>query len=149
NYHHLPIEVQNYGLVTVNAFWKDYVAYVAKGANTGFRSTNLAEASHNFTEVMFALSVLDLPFEAQKHTTEFKAAQMTLSAKSPVILLQKKTKEGAGGGPTPLLISEIFLKLDARYRHENNERYEKYVTDEFLTHAVYGVQVIVTNPTAN
>ena len=149
NYHHLPIEIQNYGLVPVNAFWKDYAAYVAKGANTGFRSIHLADASRDFTEIMFALSVLDLPFEAQKHTTDFKGAQLTLGAKSPIILFHKEIKEGADGGRTPILISENFFKLDDRYRFENNERYEKYVSDEFLTHAVYGCQVVLTNPTAN
>lgn len=61
NYYHLPIENQNAGLITVNAFWKDYAAHDGK---TPFVSTNLAEASHNFAEMMLALAVTDLPFEA-------------------------------------------------------------------------------------
>ncbi len=149
NYHHLPIEVQNYSLVQVNAFWKDYADYMSQRGNAGFRSIHLAEASRNFTEIMFALSVLDLPFEAQKHTSEFKGAAMTLGAKSPMVLFHKEIKEGADGGKSQILISENFFKLDDRYRFENNERYEKYVSDEFLTHVVYGCQVVLTNPTPN
>ncbi|MEI6235857.1 MAG: hypothetical protein WCT04_22610 [Planctomycetota bacterium] len=149
NYHHLPIENQNAALVTVNAFWKDYAAYLSKGGNAGFRSVHLADASRNFTDIMFALAVLDLPFEAQKHTTTFNGAKMTLAAKSPIILFHKEIKEGADGGKSQILISENFFKFDDRYRFENNERFEKYVSGEFLTHAVYGCQIVVTNPTAN
>ncbi len=149
NYHHLPIENQNAALVTVNAFWKDYAAFMAKGGNAKFYSIHLADASRSFTEILFALSVLDLPFEAQKHTSEFAGAKMTLGAKSPIILFHKEIKEGADGGKSQILISENFFKLDDRYRFENNEKYEKYVSDEFLTHAVYGCQIVLTNPTAN
>ena len=36
-----------------------------------------------------------------------------------------------------------------RYRHENNEQLDKFVTDEFLVHTVYGCQTVVTNPTSS
>jgi hypothetical protein len=50
---------------------------------------------------------------------------------------------------TPILISQNFFRADDRYRHEGNERYDKFVTDEFLISVVYGSQVVVTNPTSS
>ena len=149
NYHHLPIEVQIGNLITVNSFWKDYAAAVAAGRPT-FLSTNLAEASHNFPEMMFALSLLDLPFEAQKHGTEFKGPQMTLSAKSPIVLFHKEIKESVPAAEkTPILVSQNYFRFDDRYRFENNERFDKYVVEEFLVHTVYGCQIVLTNPTSS
>ena len=34
-----------------------------------------------------------------------------------------------------------------RFKDENGERFDKFVTDEFVIHTVYGCQVVVTNPT--
>ena len=66
----LPIAAQNGDLVPVNAFWRDYAAQDPK---LPFRSTHIAEASTNFTEMMFALSVLDLPFRSVEHEATFNA----------------------------------------------------------------------------
>ena len=79
NYWHLPIEQQGADLVTVNPFWRDYAAYRRQGP---FLSPNLAYASRNFTEMMFALSVLDLPFEAEKPQVSFEGARMKLTGKA-------------------------------------------------------------------
>ncbi|MGD0090065.1 MAG: hypothetical protein ABSE73_09105, partial [Planctomycetota bacterium] len=149
NYYKLPIEQQTGNLVTANAFWKDYAAHAAAGKAAPFLSPNLAEASRNFTEIMLALAVLDLPFEAGKHETEFKAARMTLTAKSPLVAYHKEIKESVPGEKTPILVSQNFYRLDDRYRHENNEQFDKYVTDEFLVAVVYGCQIVLTNPTSS
>ncbi|HEY3325008.1 MAG TPA: hypothetical protein VGP72_31430 [Planctomycetota bacterium] len=149
NYYKLPIAQQTGELITTNAFWKDYAAYVAAGKELPFLSRNLAEASHSFTEILCALAVLDLPFEAAKHDVEFKAARMTLTAKSPLVAFHKEIKESAPGEKTPILVSQNFYRLDDRYRMESNERFDKYVTDEFLVFTVYGCQVVLTNPTSS
>jgi hypothetical protein len=49
---------------------------------------------------------------------------------------------------TPILVSQNFFRQGDRYRFVDNEKVDKYVTDEFLVHAVYGCQVVVTNPTS-
>ena len=54
NYYRLPIEQQDASLATVNAFWRDYAAWVADGAKGAFVSPNIAEAHRNFTEMMLA-----------------------------------------------------------------------------------------------
>ncbi|MDA1050033.1 MAG: hypothetical protein O3C40_06085 [Planctomycetota bacterium] len=147
NYYHLPIEQQLAGLVTVNAFWRDYAEH---DPAQPFRSIHFAEASQNFTEMMLALSLLDLPFEAAEHATEFADGKMTLTAGSPLIVFHEEIREtGDVVEQTPILVSQNFFRYDDRYRMENNERLDKFVTDEFLVHTVYGCQVVLTNPTSS
>src|SRR5439155_3317566 len=61
NYYKLRIAEQTAGLVTVTPFWVDYARHGGAGP---FLSRHLAEASRNFTEMMFDLSVLDLPYDS-------------------------------------------------------------------------------------
>ncbi len=171
NYYKLRIDEQLADLVPVNAFWRDYAAWVASGSKGPFVSPEVAGAAHNFTEMMLALAVLDLPFEAPKHLTKGEKNEFTLTAGGPVIVYHKEIKPAAearkalpavapdaqkvapAANPdtvfTPdLLVSQVFFRQGDRYRQEGNEKFEKYVTAEFLTGAVYGANVVVTNPTS-
>lgn len=161
NYYHLPIEQQNTELVGVNAFWLDYAKYVMqadiiKGTGRGvsikpgpFLSTNFMYAKGNFTEMMLALAVLDLPYEAHKNEAKTVDAVYTLSAASPMIVFHKEIKPALEAEQkTPILVGQNYFRADDRYRDEGNERFDKYVTDEFLPGIVYGCQVVVTNPTS-
>jgi hypothetical protein len=152
NYYHLRIAQQDASLVPVNAYWADFAEWTAKGAKGPFVSSHLAEASHNFTEIMLALAVLDLPFDAPKHTSKADGAQFTLTAAGPMIVFHKEIKPAGAAekGQAPeLLVSQSFFRQNDRYLQKGNERFEKYVTDEFLTGAVYGANVVVTNPTSS
>ena len=146
NYYHLPIAVQNASLVQVNSFWNDYARH---NPAKPFYSTHLAEASRNFPEMMFALSVLDLPFEPAKHDSKFDKAKMTLTPGSDMIIFHKQIKLAKQvAEKTPILVSQNFFNYGDRYRYINNERMDKYVTDEFIVHTAYGCQVVITNPTS-
>ncbi len=146
NYYKLPIEQQLATLVTVNSFWKDYVNHQD---DSPFLSQHFAEASRNFTEMMFALSVLDLPVKAAKHDMKFKDASMTLRVGSPAIILHKQIRPAdPQKAPTLILVSQNFFRHGDRYRYVNNERHDKYITDEFIINTVYGCQVVLTNPTS-
>ena len=72
------IQQQIADLVPVSPFWLDYARHDGKAP---FLSRHLADASRNFTEMMFALAVLDLPFEAGKHDVKFDGGKMTLDAR--------------------------------------------------------------------
>ena len=151
NYYKLRITEQNADLVTVNAFWRDYAAWVAAGFKGGFVSANVAEASRNFTEMLLALAVLDLPFEAAKHTTKADNGQFTFTAAGPCIVYHKEIKPATIGknDQGQLLVSQSFFRQSDRYRMEENEKFEKYVTTEFLSGATYGANIFVTNPTSS
>jgi hypothetical protein len=146
NYYKLRINDQIAGLIGVGPFWVDYARYTGDGP---FLSRHLADASRNFTEIMFALSVLDLPFEAAKHQVAFEGAKMTLGPASPVIAFHEEVRRAdAPDGKVPVLVGQNFYRPTDRFREENGEKVDKYVTGEFLIHTAYGCQVVVTNPTS-
>jgi len=101
--------------------------------------------------MMLALAVLDLPFETPKHTTKAENGQFTFTAGGPCILFHKEIKpvDGDKSAQGQLLVSQSFFRHGDRYRMEGNEKFEKYVTDEFLTGVTYGANVVVTNPTSS
>ncbi len=147
NYYHLPVEQQVAERVPVNAFWGDYAAHDGK---TPFLSKAFPEATSNFTEMMLALAVLELPFKAAVHGEKVDGLSYTLQPGSPVLLFHREICEGARETlPGGVLVAQQFFRADDRERIENGERFDKLVTDEFLPHVVYGAQVVLTNPTGS
>src|SRR5262249_43729791 len=134
-------------LVGINPFWVDYANHDGKAP---FFSRHFVDSSHNFTEMMFSLAVLDLPFTAGKHDVKFDGAKMTLTAGSPVIAFHEEVRpSGEAKTKLPILVSQNFYRVGDRFREEAGEKIDHFVTDEFLVHTAYGCQVVVTNPTSS
>lgn len=147
NYYKLPIEQQTAALITVNEFWKDFAL---NPKDQPFVSRNVAMASRNFSEMMLALAVLDLPFKAEKHETGYKVARMTLKAGNDAIIFHREIRPVSEVAKTQsILVGQNFFAANDRYFFEKNERFDKFVTEEFLTRRVYGCQVVMTNPTSS
>ena len=147
NYYQLPIDQQTAELVKVNAFWRDYAE---QDPNEPFYSIHFADAAGSFSEMIFALSLLDLPFKADDHQTDYEQARLRLKAGGPLVVFHEEIREATSQAEaTPILVSQNFFRHGDRYRHVGNERIDKFVTDEFLVHTVYGSQVVVTNPTSS
>ena len=145
NYYMLTPDQQTPALVGVNRFWRDYVNH-GKGP---FLSPHFADAAGTFTETMFALAVLDLPAKAAENETEFAGEGMTFTAGGPAIVLHQQVRDAVLDiGNTKILVSENFYQKNDRYRFEEGVRYDKFVSDDFLPHVLYGSQVVITNPTS-
>ena len=145
NYWHLLPEAQNADLVSINPFWADY----ANHRDGDFLSTHFATANRNFTEMMLALAVTDLPLEPVEDNTKYVDNSVTITADAPMIVLhQQNNPVPLNQGETKLLVSENFFRKDDRYRHEGAVQYDKFVTERFQSHVVYGSQVVLTNPTS-
>ncbi|MBT7171921.1 MAG: hypothetical protein HN909_09175, partial [Phycisphaerales bacterium] len=145
NYYKLRIVAQNSSLVRVNGFWADYAAHT----DGPFVSNHLAEATSTFTEMMFALAVLDLPQTAGKHTVKVDQGALNFTAATPAIAIHEEIKPAeVAAEKLPILVSQNFFRYGDRYTHKNNVKYDKYVTDEFLTGVVYGCHIVITNPTS-
>ncbi len=148
-YYRLPLEAQTADLVPMNRFWRDYAVWDGKG---GFLSTSVADAAGSFSEMVLALAVLDLPFPG-----EFKAGKvdtkdnvLTLTPASRLLLFHQDilpAEPDAAGAK--LLVSQNFYREGDRYIEQAGEKTDKFVTAEFLTGAVYGCQVVVTNPSSS
>jgi len=94
--------------------------------------------------------VLDLPFKASAHKTDAQGAAFTLTAGSPLLAFHQQIKEGAvAQDKPPILVSQNYFRADDRYRFVGNERFDKFVTEEFLAQTDYGCQVVLVNPTSS
>jgi len=151
NYWKLLIGQQDASLVQPNRFWQDYSKWSGQGS---FVSAHVAEATRNFSEMMLALAVLDLPFPSQAGQIGAKVGEdgaLTLTPSAPMILFHQAVK------PAPvdetgakLLVSQNFYRADDRYIPQpDGENVDKFVTGEFLAGVLYGAQVVVTNPTSS
>ncbi len=147
NYYNLTIDKQVASLISVNQFWKDFASH---DSAEPFYSTNVSEASRNFTEMMFALSVLDLKWEANEHDYQTDDKKLRLTAKSPLLIFHEQIRPAKDGRKeTSILVSQNFYQIGDRYRYEGPDRLDKFVTDEFIKQTPYGCQVVITNPTSS
>jgi hypothetical protein len=149
NYWHLRNTKHVAALIDANRFWRDFAL---APADQPFFSTNLAEATGNFAEMMFALSVLDLPFAPGEHVSEVDGSRLTLQAKSPLLLVLKEivpVKPRGARPQSPILVSQNYYRLDEPYRFEGDQRFDAFITDEFLVDVAYGCRVVVTNPSSS
>lgn len=147
NYWQRKISNPTTDAIAVNQFWLDFAS--AK-SGTPFVSPALVQASNSFVEMMFALSVLDLPFEAGEHQLTSTADQTKMKAASPLLLVRKEIAPTEKAKDSePMLLGQNFFRLDDRYRWVNGKRRDAFVTDEFLVDVAYGCQVVVTNPTSS
>jgi len=147
NYYKLPIAEQNSSLVKVNAFWND----LANNENEElFISANFAEASTNFTEIVLALASMDIPLKGKEPKTAFDETALTFTAMNPMAIFHREiSPTSPSDEKAPLLVSQRYFKNNDRYRYVKNERFEKYVDDEFLINNVYGCRIVITNPTSS
>ena len=146
NYYHLPIDQQDASLITVNSFWNDFAAHDPKQP---FLSRNLADASRSFPEILLALAVLDLPFEAPNTESKFDESQMTLVPGGPIVVFHQEIRPAdAPDDNAKLLVTQNYFKYGERERVVNGEKVDVFVTGEFLIQTVYGCQVVITNPTS-
>ena len=149
NYWHLRNTKHVAALIDANSFWRDFAL---APADQPFFSTNLAEATGNFAEMMFALAVLDLPFEPAEHVSRVDGSRLILQSKSPLLLVRKEivpVQRTDARPRSPILVSQNYYRLDEPYRFEGNQRFDAFLTGEFLVDVAYGCRVVVTNPSSS
>ncbi len=146
NYYRRPIAEQTATLVPAGRFWADYAAHPDQKP---FLSTDFLFTTTNATEMLLALAVLDLPFDAPPILRERKDGRIVVRSERPVILLLRETRPTpVAPGPAPLLVAQNFFRADNPWRYEGEERIERYVTGPFLIGVPYGARVVLTNPGA-
>jgi hypothetical protein len=145
-YYRVPIERHTAEFIKVNGFWRDFAA---APANQPFLSTNLAEATNSFAEMMLALAMLDLPLTPGKTESRTVDSRFELVPASGAVVFHKEIRPTELASKSQMILAgQNFFAVDDRYKHEGNERIDKFITEEFQTHRVYGCQVVITNPTS-
>ncbi|MBT4694694.1 MAG: hypothetical protein HOB73_15265 [Planctomycetaceae bacterium] len=146
NYYQLPIQNQGASLVSINGFWNDWATH----REGGFRSPHLAQASRNFTEMMLALAVIDLPFEAEEVDIKMEGQAMRITSEGPMIVFHEEVNPVEMNEKlTPILVSQNYFRHGDRFIQVGNEKRDKFITDEFLVQTVYGCEIVVTNPSSS
>ncbi len=147
NYYKLPIAQQTATLVRPSPFWADYAAHAG---SESFLSTNFLSAHRNFTEIIFAVAALDLPFEAAPHKVVSRPPSVSIEAAGPMLLFLRQVAPAAAAERAgSVLVAQNFFRADDPWLYEGNERYERYVTGDFQPGVPYGARVVLTNPTGN
>ncbi len=74
---------------------------------------------------------------------------MTLVPGGPLVVFHEEIQSAAAPDSAgKLLVSQNIFKHGDRQRTVNGETVDKFITDEFLIHTVYGCNVVITNPTS-
>ncbi len=133
--------------VPLNSFWLDF-ALAAEGAP--FLSTNFLEATSNLTEMLLAIAVLDLPFEAGQHTTSSEGSVQQLKAASPLLAVRRQLEAGPlAADSRGLLVSQIYFRVDDPIAYEGGTPREKTIQGPLQAGVVYAMRVVLTNPSAS
>jgi hypothetical protein len=133
-------------LVLPNPFWVDFAE---TPAGMPFVSTKFPLAVRSHTEMLLALALLDLPFEAGEHTTTIEGQGVRFTAASRLALARKGLVEvQVGGDTTPILVGQDLYLLSEPYVVEGGRQRDRFVTGELVKGRPYGCRVVVTNPTS-
>ena len=139
-----------------NAFWRDYADHLeaaaadpAASAPRPFVSANFAECADSFTGMVFALALLDLPFESPARAFALEGAGRSFVPAGPGLAFHESiTSVEPAAAPAPLLLAQNYFRLDDRHRFDaDGVRREKFIVGEFLANVAYGAKIAVTNPT--
>jgi hypothetical protein len=133
-------------LIEADPFWLDFAE---RDRAASFRSPHFAHAAGSRAEMLLALAVLDLPFEAGEHALEVAGRSLSLRAASPLLLVRRDVLEARPAEDTaPLLMSQDLYRLDEPWRDEGGERRDAFVTGALQPDVAYGCRVVLTNPTS-
>ncbi|QDU85408.1 hypothetical protein Pla163_25370 [Planctomycetes bacterium Pla163] len=147
NYYQRLIAEHTADLVGINRFWADFAVHVE---GTPFVSPHVVEVASHVNEILLALALLDLPFDAAEHAIVTSAGSLTLTAASPLLLVRQELASlPRATDPAPILVSQNAYRLDEPMRWVDGVARDAFVTDEFLTGVSYGCRVVVTNPTSS
>ena len=149
NYHHRPLREQDTSLIPANGFWRDVASWDGKAP---FVSPRIVETHRNFAEMFLALALLDLPFEAPRHQIERTGTRVRIQLAGPTLIYRRRVQpalETIAGKGARILVNESFFRPGAEESHPGEDRGPRPVTGEFLSGAVYGGRVVVSNPESN
>jgi hypothetical protein len=133
-------------LVSPSRFWLDYME---APSGTTFLSTHFTLATRSVTEMLLALAVLDLPFEAGEQQRETQGDQRELKSTTAFLAVRRELRASEKAADSaPLLVSQNYFRHDDRFDDSGSQRVDKFVRGEYLVNVAYGVRVVVTNPTS-
>ena len=131
----------NFSLQNDNLFWYDFASHlIISNTHHNFLSKNVILQATNVIDLIFMLSVLDLPLTSQSHSFSRKEGRsLEIKATSNIILFTKEISETNSKLISKLMIAQNVVDKD----NENNP--DQIQIKEFLINKVYVHETIVTN----
>jgi hypothetical protein len=132
-------------LIPLNAFWLDLAAWDGQGR---FLSAHFNACTRNANEALLCLSLLDLPFKAERPEITVDGSQLRVKAHAPMLLFFKDIRRTENlAAESPLLVRQIFRPLEEPFRTVNGREIENPVTGDLQAATAYSASLVVTNPT--
>lgn len=131
-----PSEFKN--LVTTNPFWADCAQHFACSTDKPFLSSNFIYATNSATELIAAISLLDIPNDSVVHgfKTDGKRG-VEIKAVTNLMLFKKEIRETEANLKSQLLtVHRVYDTLNP----DSEDEIQEYVTNK-----VYACEVIITN----
>lgn len=137
NYRHRTAAEHDGDLLPANRFWADFAR---APAGAPFVSPHVAEATSSLNEMLLALALTDLPFEADAPQPVADGEALLLHATAPLLLASRQVVDAppAQGAP-PVFVGQELLQPGGRA--------PRPAPSELRTGTVYAQRVVVTNPT--
>lgn len=122
-----------------NEFWSDLAAHIIEtGSIRGFQSSSFMFAYNKTSEMICSWAVLELDYVSKNHTIRSIGGKgISVKAANNLIIFKKEIKEAQAELDNNILVIHRFFE----YGKKDSQQKIK----EFLTHQIYGCEVIITN----
>jgi hypothetical protein len=132
-------------LIPLNRFWLDLAAWDGQGR---FLSPHFNACHTSANAALLCLSLLDLPFKAERPEVTVDGTTLRVKAREPMLLFYKDTRRtDKVAAESPLLVRETFSPYGEPFRKVAGRAVENPVTGDFRPGVPYRASLIVTNPT--
>lgn len=148
NYYRLPLAEQGSDRVKASPFWAAYARHRSETPDQPFVPTSFAASSRNFTEMVFTLAVLDLPFSGGTPRSSLEDGHLTIEASTPLIVFHREIRPSRETGDSEVLVGQSYFRVGEFYSEDHGIQHEKRIQGEFIRGVAYVDRVVVSNPTA-
>jgi hypothetical protein len=126
-------------IFSMNKFWADLAMHTVKtGSISCFLSSSFMFSYSSSTEMVMTWAVLDLEYSSKRHAIRSRGGKgISIDPTSNIIVFKKEIKETEADLNNNILVIHRFFEEGKKGTEER--------VKEYLTHQVYGCEVIVTN----
>ena len=138
-HYYASVPMKRRDLITDNKFWLDLANHIHETKSFDeFMSGNFFMTSKNASEIILSCAFLDLPFTTNNHKiSTAKDKGLKIKFDSNAMLFKKQIKKAT---------AKIGTKMHAIHRYFlAGSEHDDTPISAFLTHQIYGCEVIVTN----
>ena len=120
-------------------FWSDLAEHIIMtGSIEGFQSSSFMFAYNKTTEMVWSWTVLDLDYTSKNHSIRSIGGKgIAVLAASNLVVFKKEIKEAKSELDNNILVIHRFF--------ESGKKNSEEKVKEYLTHQIYGCEVIITN----